>query len=381
MEKIADIIESIAHEKKLESSHVKERVITALINTAKRIYGNEYDFYVGEDDMVLYQKITVVHDYDERLNEENHALIALSKAKETDKDIEVDDELSYELSFDNLGHMGANTFFKELEYHIQRLVEEKLFEKYQDMKEDIVFGPVVRVDDDENTFIEIGEIRAFLPMKNRIKGEKFKVGDVVKAVIRRIFLDKNKSIKMELSRTSPKFLESLLKKEVPEIKDGLVEIKASARIPGERAKIALMSLSPGVDPVGAAVGIKGVRINAVSAELNGENIDCLEYSSTPAILITKALSPAIISSVVVQSEPIIREKDEENNIKYYEKKGLVQAFLQSEQKPKAIGKSGINIRLASMLSNYEIELKELDGEEAKPNAKEAFDSLKALFKD
>ncbi len=365
MEKIADIIESIANEKGLEIEDVKERVIRAIINTAKKIYGENYEYDAVIDNATktlhLYQKITVVEDGDERLAEDNEHFLSISEAKKVDSGVEIGDELTYELSTDNLGRTAAQTLHKELEYHIQRLMEEKIFQKYQDMVGHMVFGSVTRVDSEENTFIEIDELRAVMPRKNRIKGEKFKPGDVVKAVIKSVYIDKSMGIKVELSRTSPKFLEALLKAEVPEIKDGLVLIAASARIPGERAKVALVATSPNVDPVGATVGTKGVRINAVTKELNGENIDAIEYSAEPAILITRAMAPAIISSVKI---------GEDN-------KAVVS--LVTEQKSKAIGKSGINIRLASMLTGHEIELNELGarGESKDENAKD----LKALFGD
>nr|WP_315059215.1 transcription termination factor NusA [uncultured Campylobacter sp.] len=365
MEKIADIMESIANEKGLEIEDVKERVIRAIVNTAKKIYGENYEYDAVIDNATktlhLYQKITVVEDGDERLAEDNEHFLSISEAKKVDSGVEISDELTYELSTDNLGRTAAQTLHKELEYHIQRLMEEKIFQKYQDMVGHMVFGSVTRVDSEENTFIEIDELRAVMPRKNRIKGEKFKPGDVVKAVIKSVYIDKSMGIKVELSRTSPKFLEALLKAEVPEIKDGLVLIAASARIPGERAKVALVATSPNVDPVGATVGTKGVRINAVTKELNGENIDAIEYSAEPAILITRAMAPAIISSVKI---------GEDN-------KAVVS--LVTEQKSKAIGKSGINIRLASMLTGYEIELNELGarGESKDENAKD----LKALFGD
>jgi transcription termination factor nusA len=365
MEKIADIIESIANEKGLEIEDVKERVIRAIINTAKKIYGENYEYDAVIDNATktlhLYQKITVVEDGDERLAQDNEHFLSVSEAKKVDSGVEIGDELTYELSTDNLGRTAAQTLHKELEYHIQRLMEEKIFQKYQDMVGHMVFGSVTRVDSEENTFIEIDELRAVMPRKNRIKGEKFKPGDVVKAVIKSVYIDKSMGIKVELSRTSPKFLEALLKAEVPEIKDGLVLIAASARIPGERAKVALVATSPNVDPVGATVGTRGVRINAVTKELNGENIDAIEYSAEPAILITRAMAPAIISSVKI---------GEDN-------KAVVS--LVTEQKSKAIGKSGINIRLASMLTGYEIELNELGarGESKDENAKD----LKALFGD
>lgn len=368
MEKISDIIESIANEKGLDIDSVKERVVRAVIGTAKRIYGaqNEYDATVDTNtkNIKLFQKIDVVDLDDERLISSPTSVITLENAKKIDSSVEIGDTLSYELSLDNLGRTAASALHKELEFHIQRLVEEKIFEKYNQMVGNIVFGSVVRVDSEENTFIEIEEIRAVLPRKYRIKGEKFKVGDVVKAVIRKVFADRSQGMRVELSRTSPKFLEALLRLEVPEIKDGLVVIHSSARIPGERAKVALMATTPNVDPVGATVGTKGVRINAVSKELNGENIDAIEYVSEPALFISRAMSPAIVSAVKIHDE-----------------KATI--TIASEQKSKAIGKSGINIRLASMLTGYEIQIHEIGKSIPEENgtSSDGLKGLKALFGD
>ncbi|KFL34816.1 MULTISPECIES: transcription termination factor NusA [unclassified Sulfurospirillum] len=352
MEKIVDIIESIAHEKGLDIKEVKNTVTLALIKTAKRIYGAEYEYGAEIDPatktLKLYQKVIVVEPDDARLLEGNENFIAIKEAKEVDPEIDIGDELTYELPLDNLGRTAAATLQKELEYHIQRLLENNIFEKYQKLVGKTVFGTVVRVDNDENTYIEIEEIRAVLPRKNRIKGEKFKVGNVVKSVIRKVLIDKSQGMYVELSRTSPKFLESLLELEVPEIKDELIKIIGSARIPGERAKIALTSLHPNIDAVGATVGTKGVRINAVSKELHNENIDCIEYSNVPEIFIARALSPAIISNVKIQN-------------------GKAIVTLPSDQKSKAIGKNGINIRLTSMLTGFEIELVESGGASANAN--------------
>lgn len=346
MEKIIDIIESIAHEKDLSIEDVKNTVCIALTKTAKKVYGEDYDYesVINTDTktLKLFQKILVVEDSDERLEDEKDKYTGLSEAKEVDPDIEVGDELTYELPLDNLGRTAAATLHRELEFHIQRLLENQIFDKYKNMVGDTVCGTVTRVDNEETTFVEFDEIRAVMPRRNRIKGEKFKVGDVVKAVIRKVFIDKVNGIYVEISRTSPKFLEALLTLEVPEIKDEMIAINCSARIPGERAKIALTSLHPNVDAVGAAVGTKGIRINAVSGELNGENIDCIEYSTIPEIFISRALSPAIIS-----------------NVKIVDEKAIV--TLPADQKSKAIGKSGINIRLTSMLASMEIELVELEG--------------------
>jgi len=374
MEKIVNIIESIAHEKGLKLEEAKEGVTAAMINTARKVFGEQYDYSVDINEktkeLTLFQKVLVVADDDERLEEiaeDDERFITVEEAKKVDPEIEVGDELTYQLSLDNMGRTAAAILFRELEYHLQRLLERNIFEKYKERVGDIISGTVTRVDNDENTYIEFREVRAILPMKSRIKGEKFKVGDVIKAVIRRVYIDKKLGMQVELSRTSPKFLEELLRLEVPEIKDEMVHVEGASRIPGERAKVALTALSPNVDPVGATVGTKGVRINAVSKELNGENIDCIEYSSIPEKYIARALSPAIISAVRIEGEKAI-------------------VTLPSDQKSKAIGKSGINIRLASMLTGYEIELVEQGGistpagEAKTQESKEGgLDALKALF--
>lgn len=366
MERINDIVESIANEKKLEIADVKERVAQAIKNTAKKIYGEkfEYDVKLGETNksIKLYQKISILSNDDERLGAENKQFISIENAKKIDSTLEIGDTLNYELEFDTLGRTAAEILSKELDYHIQRLIEEKIYEKYKQKIGSVVFGVVTQIDGEENTIVEIDDIKAIMPRKNRIKGENFKIGNVLKAVIKSVFMDKIYGVKIELSRTTPKFLEALLRAEVPEIKDGSVEIKASARIPGERAKIALVSLSPNIDPIGAAVGTKGVRINAVSKELKNENIDAIEYSPQSEIFIARAMSPAIVTSVKIE-----------------DKKAIVS--LVNEQKSKAIGKNGINIRLASMITGYEIELKDINSSEQKQMQEKSagLDDLKKIF--
>ena len=383
MEKIGNIIESIAHEKGLKLAEAKEAISIALIKTAKRVFveDNEYgvDFDDKTKDLTLFQKVIVVKDDDERLEEnidDVEKYISIKEAKEIDSDLEIDDELTYPISLDDMGRTAAAVLYRELEYHLQRLLEQNIFERYKQKVGEAVSATVVRVDSEENTYLEYKETKAILPMKSRIKGEKFKVGEVVRSVIRKVFIDKKAGMQVELSRTSPKFLEELLKLQVPEISDELVIIHGSARIPGERAKVALSSSTPSVDAVGATVGTKGIRINAVSDELHGENIDCIEYSDIPEMFVSRALSPAIISAVRI----------EENTDG--EKKAIV--TVPSDQKSKAIGKSGINIRLASMLTGFNIELVELGGQSTTTDSGDEIgtqettsnpDALKALFGD
>lgn len=360
MEKIGDIIESIANEKNLEIKDVKETVQTAFINTAKRMFGEnyEYDAIYNENTkkIELFQKMLIVSDDD--FKSDMHT-VSLSDAKKIDNSAEVGDELSSQIDIESYGRTASANLAKELNYHIEKLLEEKAYEKYSQKVDTLVFGNVVFVDDEETTYIEFDDLRAFMPRRNRIKDEKFKIGDVVRAVIRKVFIDKKRGVRIEVSRTSPKFLEALLKAQVPEIQDGGVIVKASARIPGRRAKVALSSISPNIDPIGATVGVKGVRIDAVSKELNDENIDVIEYSAQPEIMLSRAMAPAIISSVKIEGQKAI-------------------VYLNSDQKSKAIGKEGINIRLASMITGLEIQLMENEDKKIDQSS-DLVKDLKSLF--
>ncbi len=375
MQKILSIVESIAHEKNISFESAIEAFREAVLNTAKRLEGQDSYFEVDIDQDTqtfhIYKIITVVEDDDKKALDEPDRYISLSEAKEFDSNIEVGDKIKSEIHLDEYGRTAASNLFRELEYHIQRKIEQDLFAKYKAKVGSIIFGTVTRVDDEGNTYVEIGELKGILSQRNRIKGESFKVGDTIKALLRYVNVDPKYGMFLELTRTAPKFLEELIKKEVPEIQDGVVEIVGSARIPGERAKVALKSDRADIDPVGATVGQKGVRINAVSKELNGENIDCIEYSPIAEIFISRALSPA-----VVQNVKIINKNTSEQ-------KAIVD--ITPDQKAKAIGKSGINIRLASMLTKYQIELNEVEGLVAKdsttPTQKSSdLSALESLFK-
>ncbi|MDQ7044517.1 MAG: transcription termination factor NusA [Sulfurimonas sp.] len=377
MERILDIAEAIANEKGLEPAKVIESLRTAFVQTAKRVIDQNFAFEAQINDQTksidIVQIITVVADDDANLEDEYLApqFISITDAREYDDQVELGDQLQIQHKLEDHGRTGASQLHREIEFHIQRLVEDELFNKYKSKVGTLVSGRVTRVDTQQSTYIEINEVRAVLPMKSRIKGEIFDVGDHIKAVVRRVNMDKENGIQIELSRTSPKFLEELLALEVPEISDGTVIVEKSARIPGERAKIALISTHPQVDAVGATVGVKGVRINAVSDELIGENIDCIEYTSITELFVSRTMSPAIISHV-----EIVKNEEGENE------KAII--TLPADQKSKAIGRSGINIRLASMLTGMNIELLETDsttneetGEIEEP--KDGVDALEALF--
>ena len=375
MEKVIDIIYSIAYEKGLKIEKIQDAVKDALITTAKKVINKDYHFDVGMDEkskeIKLFQKIFVVNNEDSRLDDVDN-YIAIEDAKEKDKNLQIGDIMEYEIDLENLGRDAVNILFNRLEYGIQRLLRDDMLETYQSKQNKIVTGSVVNVDSDGNTYIEIGEIRAVLKQKNRIKGEVFKVGDVVQSILKFVKDDERHGIQLELSRTAPKFLETLIHLQVPEVKDGIIKIKDIARIPGIRAKISLTTEDPKTDAIGSVVGVGGTRIKAISGAIYNENIDCVEYSDIPELYISRALSPAIIKGVVIKK------------IKNRDNKPIAIVTIPSDQKSKAIGKAGINIRLASMLTGFIIELKEVDGNSVEniTNNKEkvSLSDFKSLFK-
>jgi len=378
MEKIIDIIDSIAYEKGLKVSDVENALKESLIATAQKMVDDtliyEASINRAKKELKLAQKVEVVANDDNRLSGEVRAeptprqkergqegnllnkenFLSFDEAQEIDPDLEIGDTLSYDLEFESMGRNAASILFSNLEYKLQRFIEDNLFNKYNDQVGDTILSVVTFIDKNDNTYVEIGEVKGIMPRKNRIKGESFKVGDALKAVVRKVNIDAKQGLTVEISRTSPKFLESLLALEVPELKDEKIKIEASARIPGSRAKIALSTNETNIDPIGAVVGVKGVRINAVSGQLNGENIDCIEFTPIKEMFVSRSLSPAIVKSVKIEANAGENGKD----------KAIV--TIDEDQKSKAIGKVGLNIRLASMLTKCEIELNVIeDGSSAK----------------
>ena len=356
MEKIQDLLSLVANEKGLDFDEVKEAFKRSIIKTAKKVLGDiDVDVELENGELKIYQNFTVVND--DRALEEPEKYLYLDEAREYDENAQIGDKLRAELDLSKLGRSGAMALQREFEREITRLLENEIYRKLISKLNTIVSGEVVKVDSDENTYVELDGVRGILPRRNRIKGEKFEVGDVLKALLKYVHFDNKKGITIELSRTSPKFLEKLIENAVPEVRDGIIKIHSSARIPGVRAKVAVSSLNPKIDPIGTIIGKNGVRINAISNELNGENIDVIEYSDKPEIFVARALSPAIVKNVKI---------DEKNGVAYVE--------VDPGEKAKAIGKNGVNITLASMLTKYKIELQE-PKEKTKDTSK-----LESLFK-
>ncbi|RLA75002.1 MAG: transcription termination/antitermination protein NusA [Epsilonproteobacteria bacterium] len=364
MNNITQILEQLASEKGLQTSQVELALIESMIKVAKKLgdhtleYGSDID--KENDKLNLYQKIEVVasddirisgevlDEYENLINAEN--FIVLDDAYKLDKNLEIGDFLQYDMEFEHMGRNASSYLYSELEYRLQKHISDNIFDKYRSKVGTLVNAVVTNIDKEENTFVNIAEVRGVLNRKNRIKGEKFKVGDTVQAVVKSVRIDKIFGLIIDLSRTSPKYLEALLVLEVPELKDNKLNIEAIARIPGIRAKIAVSSLDPNTDPIGSIVGVKGVRINAVSAELNGEGIDCIEYSPILEKFISRAMSPAKIENVVVSEEQIIKEDGYKKTI------NKATLTISQDEKSKAIGKAGVNIRLAGMLTKCDIDI-------------------------
>ena len=312
-----------------------------------KMYGTDanYDVIINPDkgDLEVYRNRLVMED-DDVANENTQ--IALSDALKLDDEAEVGEEVTDRVDFSVFGRRMILNLRQTLATKILDLKKEDLYMRYSEKLGQIVSGELYQVWKKEMLLLDEQNNELYLPKQNQIPTDFYRKGDTVRAVVVQVD-NKNQNPKIILSRTSPLFLQRLFEQEVPEVHDGLIGIKNIARIPGERAKVAVQSFDDRIDPVGACVGIKGARIHGIVRELRNENIDVINYSSNINLYIQRALSPAKISSMTINEE---------------EKKAEV--YLKSEEVSLAIGKGGYNIKLASMLTGYEIEVyREMEGED------------------
>ncbi|HOK51685.1 MAG: transcription termination factor NusA [Bacteroidales bacterium] len=264
--------------------------------------------------------------------------IPLSEAKKIDEDYEVGEDVSEEFKPKDMTRRAILALRQNLSTRLMELEKNNLYAKYKDRIGDIVTGEVYQVWKKEILVLDDEGNELILPRDQQIPRDFFKKGDTVRAVVYKVEMKNNKPL-IILSRTSPKFLERLFELEVPEIFDGLITIKKIVRIPGERAKVAVESYDERIDPVGACVGMKGSRIHGIVRELRNENIDVINYTNNTQLLIQRALAPAKISSIKL---------DETNK--------RAEVYLQPKEVSLAIGKGGMNIKLASQLTGYEIDV-------------------------
>ncbi|MCC9166684.1 transcription termination factor NusA [Pontibacter harenae] len=291
---------------------------------------------VEKGDLEIWRNREIVDDNSEDIWD--HDKISLTDARKIEPDFEVGEEVSEEIQLEDFGRRAVLTARQTLIQRIKDMEKELLFQKYKDQVGEIISGEVYQVWNREVLLLDQEENELLIPKGEQIPKDRYRKGDVVRAVVQRVEIV-NGNPKIILSRTSPAFLERLFENEVPEIFDGLIAIKKIVREPGERAKVAVESFDDRIDPVGACVGMKGSRIHSIVRELENENIDVINYTDNLELYIQRALSPAKISSMKI---------DEES--------GRVSVFLKPDQVSLAIGKGGQNIKLASRLVDYEIDV-------------------------
>ena len=308
-------------------------------NVIAKMYGTDanYDVIINPDkgDLEIYRNRLVMED-DDVANPETQ--ISLSEARETDPEIEVGEDFTDKVDMQSFGRRMILNLRQTLASKILELQKENLYLKYAEMIGQVVTGELYQVWKREMLLLDEEGNEMYLPKQNQIPTDYYRKGEMVRAVVTQVD-NQNQNPKIILSRTSPLFLQRLFEQEVPEVKEGLISIKKIARIPGERAKVAVETFDERIDPVGACVGVKGARIHGIVRELRNENIDVINYTTNTNLYIQRALSPATISSIEIDEEA---------------KKAKV--FLQPEEVSLAIGKGGINIKLASMLTGYEIDV-------------------------
>ena len=308
-------------------------------NVIAKIYGSDenFDVIVNPDkgDFELHRNRVVVADGE--VEDENKE-IALSEAQEIEPDYEIGEEVSEEVNFQKFGRRAILNLRQTLASKILELEHDSLYQKYKDRVGQVVSGEVYQIWKREVLLIDDEGNELHLPKGEQIPNDNYHKGETVRAIVKEV-QNENNNPRIILSRTSSLFLERLLEAEVPEINDGLITIKKVARMPGDRAKVAVESYDERIDPVGACVGVKGSRVHGIVRELGNENIDVINYSSNIQLYITRALSPAKISSITI---------DQENH--------KAEVYLEPEEVSLAIGRGGMNIKLASMLTEYTIDV-------------------------
>lgn len=311
-----------------------------------KIHGTDenYDVIVNPNkgDFEIYRNRTVVAD-DEVKNPNME--ISLSEARQIDEDYEVGEEVSQRVEFSDFGRRAILTLRQTLASRILELEHDTLYNQYKDRVGEVISGEVYQSWKRETLVTDDLGNELILPKTEQVPGDFFRKGETLRAVISRVD-NANGNPKIIISRTDPMFLQRMIEDEVPEIQEGIIRVCKVARIPGERAKVAVESYDERIDPVGACVGVKGSRVHGIVRELHGENIDVVQWTANPQLMITRALAPASINQVNLNEE---------------EKKAEV--LLDSDQISLAIGKGGVNIKLASMLSGYTIDVfREIDEE-------------------
>jgi N utilization substance protein A len=336
---LIDTFSEFREQKNIDRSTMMRVVEDVFRSTLVKLYGNadNYDIIINPDrgDFEIWHNRVIVAD--EELTDSNLE-ITLTEARKIDEDYEIGEEVSNEFKFEDVGRRAILALRQNLAAKIMEIEKEHVFNKYKERVGDIISAEVYQVWKKEILLLDDEGTELILPRTEQIPSDFFHKADTVKAVVVRVEY-KNGNPQVVLSRTSEIFLERLFEMEVPEIFDGLITIKKIVRIPGERAKVAVESYDDRIDPVGACVGMKGSRIRGIVRELRNENIDVINFTNNVNLFISRSLTPAKITTIKI---------DEENK--------SAEVFLPADQVSMAIGRNGANIKLASLLTGYEIDV-------------------------
>jgi N utilization substance protein A len=333
---IGKVIETLGKDRGIERDIVIKAIEQAFLVTARKKYGiqGEYEtrYNDSEDEIEIYQYKNVVEDVRDSILE-----ITLNDAKELDEEVEVGDQLGIRIENPNFTRVDVQTARQIIFQKVRDAEREILFADFKHRETELITG-IARRYERGNIIVDLGKADAILPRREIIPGENFKTGDRIQAYLSEVVMT-NRGPEIRLSRTSPLFLVKLFEIEVPEIQDGTIEIKAAAREPGHRAKIAVVSVDKDIDPVGACVGMKGSRVQNVVSELQGEKIDIVKYSEDLETFARAALAPAEITNIMID--------DDDKNLA---------VVVEEDQLSLAIGRRGQNVRLAAMLTGYKVNI-------------------------
>lgn len=348
---ISTLIESFAEfakQKNIDRPTMIRILEDVFRNMIKKKYGidengkvvptDNFDIIINADkgDLEIYRIREIVEDDSEDIWD--HDKISLTEARKIEPDFEVGEEVSEQIDIEEFGRRAVTTARQTLMQKVKDLEKDILFQKYKDIVGEIITGEVYQVLSKEVLLIDAEGNEISIPRSEQIPKDRYRKGENVRSIVHKVEMV-NGNPKIILSRTSPVFLERLFEQEVPEVYDGLITIKKVVREPGERAKVAVESYDDRIDPVGACVGMKGSRIHAIVRELQNENIDVINFTENLELYIQRALSPAKITSIKIDKES-----------------GRVSVYLKPDQVSLAIGKGGLNIKLASRLVGYEIDV-------------------------
>ena len=343
-----NLLESFAEFK--EFKNVDKETLMAILeevfrNMIIKKYGSDENFDIiinpEKGDLEIWRNREIVKDGEV---EDENIEVALGEALKVEDDFEVGEELSEEIKLESFGRRNVLSLRQNLAGRILDMEKDALYTKYKERVGEVVTAEVYQIWKRERLLVDDEDNEVVMPREHQIPGDFFKKGDTVKAVVAAVEL-RNNTPRIILSRTAPEFLERLFEMEVPEIYDGLITIKKIVRSPGERAKVAVESYDDRVDPVGACVGMKGSRIHSIVRELRNENIDVINFTENEELLVQRALSPAKITSMALHGDT-----------------GKAEVYLKPDQVSLAIGKGGNNIKLAGLLTGYDIDVYREDDE-------------------